>query len=183
MGIFRERVEGYYEVGHEGEAYRPRSMGNGISPSPDCTRSGGRPTRCEAAEEVLQPIQAYCERSRTAPRCSVVKGEASSDRIDEDIDELELWQSSWEDGDNKIRDPISYWHERRRRYPRLSRTALDFLTVQPMLAECERLSAAVGRIVTPLRSRLDAEIMDVSSLAAVVTGWGDRRSGCITSSC
>jgi hypothetical protein len=62
------------------------------------------------------PFQAYCERIRTVSSCSMVKGEASSpDHIDQDIDELELWQSSWEDGDNEVRDPISYWHERRRR--------------------------------------------------------------------
>jgi hypothetical protein len=36
---------------------------------------------------------------------------------------------------------------------------LDFLTIQPMSAECERLFAAAGRMVTALRSRLDADII------------------------
>jgi hypothetical protein len=36
----------------------------------------------------------------------MVKEEASSpDGIDDEMDELESWQSSWEDGDNDVRDP------------------------------------------------------------------------------
>ncbi|KAF6517647.1 hypothetical protein HZS61_003208 [Fusarium oxysporum f. sp. conglutinans] len=82
------------------------------------------------------PFQAYCERTRPVLGYGLVKEEATlSDDINEDTNELELWQSSWEDGDNDVRDPISYWHERKRRYPRLSRMALDFLTIQPMSAE------------------------------------------------
>jgi hypothetical protein len=115
------------------------------------------------------PFQAYCERTRPVSGCSMVKEEASSpDGIDDEMDELESWQSSWEDGDNDVRDPISYWHERRRRYPRLSRMALDFLTIQPMSAECERLFAAAGRMVTPLRSRLDADII---GMCQVLRSW------------
>jgi hypothetical protein len=83
------------------------------------------------------PFQAYCERTRPVSGCSMVKEEASSpDGIDDEMDELESWQSSWEDGDNDVRDPISYWHERRRQYPRLSRMALDFLTIQQSVRGC-----------------------------------------------
>ncbi|OWT42269.1 reverse transcriptase [Pochonia chlamydosporia 170] len=115
------------------------------------------------------PFQAYCERTRPVSRCGRVKEEGSSPaRIDVDVDELELWQSSREDGDSDIRDPITYWHERRRGYPRLSRMALDFLTIQPMSAECERLFAAAGRMVTPLRSRLDADII---GMCQVLRSW------------
>ncbi|KAG7004109.1 3-ketosteroid 1-dehydrogenase helE [Fusarium oxysporum f. sp. conglutinans] len=99
----------------------------------------------------------------------LVKEEATlSDDINEGTNELELWQSSWEDGDNDVRDPISYWHERKRRYPRLSRMALDFLTIQPMSAECERMFAAAGRMVTPLRNRLDADII---GMCQVLRSW------------
>ena len=98
-----------------------------------------------------------------------MKEEATlSDDISEDIDEFELWQSSREDGVNDVRDPISYWHERKRRYPRLSRMALDFLTIQPMSAECERMFAAAGRMVTPLRSRLD---VDIIGMCQVLRSW------------
>jgi hypothetical protein len=37
--------------------------------------------------------------------------------------------------------------------------ALDFLTIQPMSAECERPFPAAGRMVTPLRSRLEAQVI------------------------
>ncbi|KID81255.1 restless-like transposase [Metarhizium guizhouense ARSEF 977] len=71
------------------------------------------------------PFQAYCERTRPVSGCNTVKEEVCSPAgIDEDVDELELWQSSREDRDSDVRDPIAYWHERRRRYPRLSRMAL-----------------------------------------------------------
>jgi hypothetical protein len=38
--------------------------------------------------------------------------------------------------------------------------ALDFLTIPPMSAECERLFSAAGRIVTPLWSRLNAQVIE-----------------------
>ncbi|KAG7001232.1 3-ketosteroid 1-dehydrogenase helE [Fusarium oxysporum f. sp. conglutinans] len=115
------------------------------------------------------PFQAYCERTRPVLGYGLVKEEATlSDDINEGTNELELWQSSWEDGDNDVRDPISYWHERKRRYPRLSRMALDFLTIQPMSAECERMFAAAGRMVTPLRNRLDADII---GMCQVLRSW------------
>jgi hypothetical protein len=71
-------------------------------------------------------------------------------------DEYETWQGSREASDRRVRDPITYWHERRLKYPRLSRVALDFLTIQPMSAECERLFSAAGRMAVPSRSLLDA---------------------------
>jgi hypothetical protein len=41
-------------------------------------------------------------------------------------------------------------------YPRLSRMALDVMTVPAMSSECERLFSATGLMVTPHRNRLDA---------------------------
>ncbi|KAF1732560.1 putative AC transposase [Beauveria bassiana] len=117
------------------------------------------------------PSQVYCERTRSVSGSVAVKDElADADRFDgeDDEDELELWQSSWEDGDGDVRDPLSYWRERRRRWPRLSRMALNFLTIQAMSAECERLFSAAGRMVTPLRSRLDA---DMIGMRQVLRSW------------
>ncbi|EJP69829.1 restless-like transposase [Beauveria bassiana ARSEF 2860] len=117
------------------------------------------------------PLQVYCERTRSVSASVAVKDElADADRFDgeDDEDELELWHSSWEDGDGDVRDLLSYWHERRRRYPRLSRMAMDFLTIQAMSAECERLFSAAGRMVTPLRSRLDA---DMIGMCQVLRSW------------
>ncbi|ODA77193.1 hypothetical protein RJ55_06820 [Drechmeria coniospora] len=107
------------------------------------------------------PFQAYCERTRTATRCTFVKEDTFlSDCGDEGVDELELWQSSFEDGDSEVRDPISYWHERRRRYPRLSRMALDFFTIQPMSAEFLRSWLRAGLI-----DDLDVLLLPVEKLS------------------
>jgi hypothetical protein len=46
--------------------------------------------------------------------------------------------------------------------------ALDFLTVQAMSAECERLFSASGRMVSPHRTVLDAEIV---SMYQVLRSW------------
>ncbi|KAM5358448.1 hypothetical protein ACJA88_015347 [Fusarium oxysporum] len=52
-------------------------------------------------QKYYNPFQAYCERTRPVLGYGLVKEEATlSDDINEDINELELWQSSWEDGDN-----------------------------------------------------------------------------------
>lgn len=82
-------------------------------------------------------------------------------------DEYESWCAN--DGEHiETRDPVAYWHERRHRYPRLSRMALDFLTVQAMSAECERLFSASGRMISPQRTLLDAQIV---SMCQVLRSW------------
>ncbi|KAM3561796.1 hypothetical protein ARSEF4850_003029 [Beauveria asiatica] len=80
------------------------------------------------------------------------------------LDEYEAWQAQPEYGDEGVRDPLEYWHEKRLRYPRLSRMALDFLTVQAMSAECERMFSAAGRMVTPIRASLDAQIIGICQI-------------------
>ncbi|KAG7404258.1 hypothetical protein Forpe1208_v015706 [Fusarium oxysporum f. sp. rapae] len=58
--------------------------------------------------------------------------------------------------DKDVADPVEYWVLKRFEYPRLSRMALDVMTVPAMSSECERLFSATGLMVTPLRNRLDA---------------------------
>ncbi|RKK15430.1 hypothetical protein BFJ67_g17957, partial [Fusarium oxysporum f. sp. cepae] len=65
-------------------------------------------------------------------------------------DEYQAWQTDREASDGDVRDPIGYWITKQSRYPRLSRMALDFLTIQPMSAECERLFSAAGKMVSGL---------------------------------
>ncbi|EXL67140.1 hypothetical protein FOPG_16720 [Fusarium oxysporum f. sp. conglutinans race 2 54008] len=50
-----------------------------------------------------------------------------------------------EASDGDVRDPIGYWTTKQSRYPRLFRMNLDFLTIQPMSAECERLFQPLAR--------------------------------------
>ncbi|PWI64080.1 hypothetical protein PCL_00001 [Purpureocillium lilacinum] len=54
--------------------------------------------------------------------------------------------------------------QRRKRssYPRLSRMALDILSIPPMSAECERLFSVTGQMVSPLRIRLEASTRGIT---------------------
>jgi hypothetical protein len=83
-------------------------------------------------------------------------------------DEYARWQKDVLPTDNAIRDPLEYWHAQPFKYPRLSRMAADFMTVQPMSAECERLSSAAGRMVTPLRNQLEASTI---AICQVLRSW------------
>jgi len=75
---------------------------------------------------------------------------------DETRDEYTRWQNiDREPGDYDVIDPVHYWHTHRVQYPKLSRMALDFLTVQSMSDECERLFSAAGNVQTERRSKLD----------------------------
>jgi hypothetical protein len=76
--------------------------------------------------------------------------------------------ASSQETDASIENPIQYWHDLRHKYPRLSRMALDFLTIQPMSAECERLFSAAGLTVTSQRSRLQAHIIGICQ---VLRSW------------
>ncbi|OAQ57842.1 transposase-like protein [Pochonia chlamydosporia 170] len=88
-----------------------------------------------------------------------------------DSDETEDEHSRWKDQlptDGDVRDPRAYWHAQRFKYPRLSRMALDFVIVQAMSAECERLFSAAGRMVTPLRNQLEASTIVICQ---VLRSW------------
>ncbi|KAG7405600.1 hypothetical protein Forpe1208_v014546 [Fusarium oxysporum f. sp. rapae] len=93
-----------------------------------------------------------------------------------DLDEYEQWQRDIEDADASVTDPYEYWHIRRLKYPRLSRMALDLLTVPPMPAECEGLFSTTGRMVTKSRNRLDASTI---GLCQTLRSW--LRAGLIGS--
>ena len=94
----------------------------------------------------------------------------------EDLDEYEQWQRDIDNSDAFVTDPYEYWHTRRLKYPRLSRMALDLLTVPPMSAECERLFSTTGRMVTKVRNRLDASTI---GLCQTLRSW--LRAGLINS--
>lgn len=90
-------------------------------------------------------------------------------------DKYKAWLANPEASDDNVDDPIYYWHSKRFQYPKLSTMALDFLTVQPMSAECERLFSAAGQMVTPLRTQLDAQVIE---MCQVLRSW--LRAGVIT---
>lgn len=108
------------------------------------------------------PFQEYLKRNRyTSP-------EAGQDGLMPVEDEYLHWITHCESGDGSINDPLAYWHEKRYKYPNLSRMALDYLTIQPMSAECERLFSAAGRMVNPLRHQLEAQII---GMCQVLRSW------------
>lgn len=86
-----------------------------------------------------------------------------------EVDEFEQWQQDQDDGEEE-EDPRAYWHKRRQKYPCLSRMALDLHTVLPMSAEVERLFSVTGRMVVPLRNRLQANTL---SLCQTLRSWYD----------
>ncbi|KAJ6436908.1 P-loop containing nucleoside triphosphate hydrolase protein [Purpureocillium lavendulum] len=108
------------------------------------------------------PFQDYLRRNRyTAP-------DTGRDGLTPGEDEYLHWITHCETGDSSVDDPLTYWHDRRFKYPNLSRMALDFLTIQPMSAECERLFSAAGRMVSPLRHQLEAQIV---GMCQVLRSW------------
>jgi hypothetical protein len=46
--------------------------------------------------------------------------------------------------------------------------AMDFMTIQPISAECERAFSAAGKMVTPIRARLDAGVIGICQ---VLRSW------------
>jgi hypothetical protein len=83
-------------------------------------------------------------------------------------DEYEEWQKDREPGDRRIEDPIAYWVEKQDRYPRLSRMALDFLTIQFMSAEFERVFSAARKMVVASGNHLEAEVIGICQ---VLRSW------------
>jgi hypothetical protein len=85
-------------------------------------------------------------------------------------DEYERWllEDTPKGNHPEIEDPICYWFSRRLEYPRLSQMAVEILSVLPMSAECERLFSSSGRMVSPLRSRLESSTI---GMAQALRSW------------
>ncbi|OAA63224.1 transposase [Akanthomyces lecanii RCEF 1005] len=112
-------------------------------------------------------------RTSTLP-CGISSAKVS---LDEEFDEYDQWLSSPDPKhDLLVSDPVQYWWERRQDYPRLSRMALDLLSIPPMSAECERLFSVAGQMVSPFRTRLEASTIGVTQ---TVRSW--VRNGLIDS--
>ncbi|KAJ6437048.1 cerato-platanin [Purpureocillium lavendulum] len=118
------------------------------------------PTAKRQRTQYYSPFEQYKDEARTRPR-----EEKSSEMAE---DEYAMWQQDLLPTDGDIRDPREYWHAQRFKYPRLSRMAMDFMTVQAMSAECERLFSAAGRMVTPLRNQLEASTI---AICQVLRSW------------
>jgi hypothetical protein len=109
-------------------------------------------------------VMSALERHR-AYRTSSLPGRACSGQgsMNAGHDEYDHWLSHPDaKNDALVTDPVQYWWEKRNEYPRLSRMALDLLSIPPMSAECERLSSVSGQMVSPLRTRLEASTIGIT---------------------
>lgn len=109
-------------------------------------------------------LGSYREQKRTRPSESSAPSASSqhTNNQSQDLsDEYQRWEKDRQPTDEDVEDPLQYWHERRRVYPRLAQMALDFLSVAAMSADVERLFSAAGRMVTDERSSLDAMTISV----------------------
>lgn len=88
-------------------------------------------------------------------------------REDQMNDELDRWLRL-ADPVEKDCDPFLYWFNKRFEYPRLTRMAIDILSVPPMAAECERVFSSCGNMVSAKRCRLQAETIAITQ---TVKSW------------
>ncbi|KAF5335302.1 hypothetical protein D9611_011794 [Ephemerocybe angulata] len=97
---------------------------------------------------------------------------STSTELPEFKDELDHYLS--EDVDRSVVDAIPWWHKHRKMYPRLSRMALDYLTIPATSVDVERVFSRGRLIITHLRNRLTAQsirallCMNYWSLAGLV---------------
>jgi hypothetical protein len=124
------------------------------------TEDNGEPAAKRQRTQYYSPFERYKDEARIRP-CEKMDSDNAED-------EYVRWQKEVLPTDSAIRDPLEYWHAQRFKYPRLSRMAVDFMTVQPMSAECERLFSAAGRMVTPLRNQLEASTI---AICQVLRSW------------
>lgn len=72
------------------------------------------------------------------------------------LDEYERYIQTFTPADDKYQfSPLSWWKEHEMEYPNLSRMASDLLSIPTMSAETERSFSSAGKMVSPLRTRLD----------------------------
>jgi len=84
---------------------------------------------------------------------------------DQDVDEYERYikRPQVRTLKGETFNPIAWWQSSRKEFPRLSRMALDLLSIPAMSAKAERIFSQSGNIIRPNRARLGAD-----TVAAVV---------------
>jgi len=71
-------------------------------------------------------------------------------------DEFDRYFQTFTPADDKYQfAPLLWWKENEMKYPNLSRMASDLLSIPSMSAETERSFSSAGKMVSPLRTRLD----------------------------
>jgi hypothetical protein len=75
-------------------------------------------------------------------------------------DEYEKWIKN-ENNHIYVKDSFQYWHKRRAKFPRLFEMAFNFLIIQPILAECERLFSFANQMIILQRTAFNAVILSI----------------------
>jgi hypothetical protein len=95
-----------------------------------------------------------------------------------DVDEYEAWkaQEPLNDDHPLANDPILYWWQERSTRPKLSRMALDILTIPATSDDCERAFSEAGDLLEPRRSRLRPDIIAALQCNRSYKKMGFKRS-------
>ena len=73
-----------------------------------------------------------------------------------ELDEYERYIQTFTHADDKYQfKALCWWQEHEKEYPNLSRMASDLLSIPTMSVETERSFSSAGKMVSPLRTRLD----------------------------
>ncbi|EJP61509.1 transposase-like protein [Beauveria bassiana ARSEF 2860] len=114
--------------------------------------------RAKEAEEAVDTFSSYLDSFKST--AMEISRESTGD-------ELDRWLHL-ADPVEKDCDPFLYWFNKRFDYPRLTRMAIDILSVPPMAAECERVFSSCGNMVSAKRCRLQAETIAITQ---TVRSW------------
>jgi hypothetical protein len=106
-----------------------------------------------AEESIVQAPQARRELSGFRAR---LQSHQHTPDFEDQEDEYDSWTGR-EPPNSAVSNPISYWVENRRRWPRLARMALDIFSIPAMSSDPERIFSLSGDMVSPKRNALQAE--------------------------
>jgi hypothetical protein len=80
-----------------------------------------------------------------------------------------LYEPKWaQEQYDKGLNPVTYWYELRQKYPKLSRFALDILTIPASSCDCERMFSELGDLLEPKRRNMGPQLLAAIQL---VRSW------------
>lgn len=122
-----------------------------------------------AAEESIEQVpQSHRELSGFRAR---LQSHQHPPVIEDQEDEYASWIGR-EPPHPAVSNPIAYWVENRRRWPRLARMALGIFSIPAMSSDPERIFSLSGDMVSPKRNGLQAETIGA---AQCLKSWDKNR--------